>query len=47
MIRKLVDFALNNWFVVIALVILLVAWGAVSFHDLPVEAYPDLSLIHI
>jgi cobalt-zinc-cadmium resistance protein CzcA len=43
MIRKLVDFALNNRFVVIALVILLVAWGAVSFHDLPVEAYPDIA----
>src|ERR1700731_2305503 len=43
MIRKLVDFALNNKFVVIALVILLVAWGAVSFHNLPVEAYPDIA----
>src|SRR5580692_302280 len=43
MIRTLVDFALNNKFVVIALVILLVAWGAVSFHNLPVEAYPDIA----
>jgi cobalt-zinc-cadmium resistance protein CzcA len=43
MIRKLVDFALNNKFVVIALAILLVAWGAISFHNLPVEAYPDIA----
>ena len=43
MIRALVDFALNNKFVVIALVILLVAWGAVSFHNLPVESYPDIA----
>src|SRR5580692_5404872 len=43
MIRKLVDFALNYRFVVVALAILLVAWGAVSFHNLPVEAYPDIA----
>ncbi len=43
MIRKLVDFALNYRFVVIALAILLVAWGVISFHDLPVEAYPDIA----
>jgi heavy metal efflux system protein len=43
MIRALVDFALNNRFVVIALGVLLVVWGAVSFHNLPVEAYPDIA----
>ena len=43
MIRALVDFALNNKFVVIALVVLLVLWGAVSFHNLPVESYPDIA----
>jgi heavy metal efflux system protein len=43
MIRALVDFALNNRFVVIAITVLLAAWGAVSFHNLPVEAYPDIS----
>jgi heavy metal efflux system protein len=43
MIRALVDFALNNRFVVIAIAILLLAWGAVSFHYLPVEAYPEIS----
>lgn len=43
MIRTLVDFALNNRFVVLAIALLLVAWGAVSFHNLPVEAYPEIS----
>ena len=42
MIRALVDFALNNRFVVIAIGVLLLAWGAISFHNLPVEAYPDI-----
>jgi len=43
MIRKLVDFALNNRFLVLAAALLLFAWGAVSFHRLPVEAYPDVA----
>src|ERR1039458_9230431 len=43
MIRTLVDFAMNNRFVVLAVALLLVAWGAVSFHNLPVEAYPEIS----
>ena len=43
MIRALVDFALNNRFVVLSLGILLFAWGIISFHNLPVEAYPDVA----
>jgi cobalt-zinc-cadmium resistance protein CzcA len=43
MIRALVDFALKNRFVVLALAIMTLAWGAVSFHNLPVEAYPDIA----
>jgi heavy metal efflux system protein len=43
MIRRLVDFALQNRFLVLAGAILLFAWGAVSFHRLPVEAYPDVA----
>jgi cobalt-zinc-cadmium resistance protein CzcA len=43
MIRKLVDFALNNRFMVLAIVLVLLLWGAVSFHQLPVEAYPDVA----
>src|ERR1700694_610107 len=43
MIRALVDFALNNKFVVLAVALLLLGWGAISFHNLPVEAYPDIA----
>src|SRR6202043_1107414 len=43
MIRALVDFSLNNKFVVMAIAILLAIWGAISFHNLPVEAYPDIA----
>lgn len=43
MIRRVVDFALNNRFLVLGGAILLFAWGIVSFHNLPVEAYPDVA----
>src|SRR3974390_2492133 len=43
MISRLVDFSLNNRFVVLAIALLLLAWGAISFHNLPVEAYPDVA----
>ncbi len=43
MIRGLVDFALNNRFLILFAAILLLIWGAVSFHNLPVEAYPDVA----
>ena len=43
MIRALVDFALNNRFLVLSVALLLLIWGAVSFHNLPVEAYPDVA----
>jgi heavy metal efflux system protein len=41
--RRLIDFALNNRFIVLALALLLLVWGAISFHNLPVEAYPDVA----
>ncbi|MGD0367999.1 MAG: CusA/CzcA family heavy metal efflux RND transporter [Acidobacteriaceae bacterium] len=43
MIRRVVDFALQNRFLVLAIAVLLFAWGIVSFHRLPVEAYPDVA----
>src|SRR5439155_23784952 len=43
MIRGLVDYALDNRFLVLAVAILLLIWGVVSFHHLPVEAYPDVA----
>ena len=41
--RGLIEFALNNRFMVLALAVLLLVWGAISFHNLPVEAYPDVA----
>ncbi len=43
MIRKLVDFALNNHLMILALACLLLAWGTFLFHNLPIEAYPDIA----
>ncbi len=43
MIGKLVDFALQNRLLVLAGALLLFIWGGVSFHQLPVEAYPDVA----
>jgi heavy metal efflux system protein len=43
MIRKLVEFALNNRFVVIVTALLVVFAGMLAFHDMPVEAYPDIA----
>ena len=43
MIRRIVDYALNNRFLVLAIALVLFVWGIVSFHRLPVEAYPDVA----
>jgi heavy metal efflux system protein len=43
MIRRIVDFALGNRLLVLAFALLLFAWGIVSFHNLPIEAYPDVA----
>src|SRR5437870_13674989 len=43
MIRYLVEFALRNKILVLSLGVILVVWGAISFHALPVEAYPDVA----
>ena len=43
MIRKVVDFALNNRFLILAAAVMLTIWGIISFHNLPVEAYPDVA----
>src|SRR6202008_2668243 len=43
MIRRGVVFALSNRLLVLGLGFLLFAWGIVSFHNLPIEAYPDVA----
>src|SRR5271166_5751594 len=43
MINGLVNFALNNRLLVLAAALMLFGWGGVAFHQLPVEAYPDVA----
>jgi cobalt-zinc-cadmium resistance protein CzcA len=43
MIKKIVDFSLNNRFIIVLAALMLFCWGAFSFHNLPVEAYPDVA----
>jgi len=43
MIRTLVDFALKNRWLILGGMVVLTAWGIVSFRNLPVEAYPDVA----
>ena len=43
MIRALVDFALKNRWLILGGVVVLSAWGIISFRSLPIEAYPDVA----
>jgi cobalt-zinc-cadmium resistance protein CzcA len=43
MIRYLIDFALRNRILVLSVAVVLFVWGIISFHNLPIEAYPDVA----
>jgi heavy metal efflux system protein len=43
MIRTMIDFALRNRLMVLGGALVLFVWGIVSFHNLPIEAYPDVA----
>ena len=43
MIRGLIDFALRNRMLMMSLAFILFVWGIISFHNLPIEAYPDVA----
>jgi heavy metal efflux system protein len=43
MIKALVDFALRNRMLVLGMAGFLLAWGAISFKNLPIDAYPDVA----
>jgi cobalt-zinc-cadmium resistance protein CzcA len=47
MIDRIVSFALSQRFLVIVAMLSLAAWGVVSFQNLPIDAYPDLSPPHV
>src|SRR5271170_5949019 len=43
MIRVMIDFALRNRMLVLGGALVLFVWGIISFHNLPIEAYPDVA----
>src|ERR1700720_1396361 len=43
MIRYLIAFALRNRILVLSVTPILFVWGVISFHNLPIEAYPDVA----
>src|ERR1700689_259680 len=43
MIHRIVQFALQQRFVILMFTVLIVVAGAISFQRMPVDAYPDLS----
>src|ERR1700731_2255638 len=47
MIARIVSFALAQRFITIAAALALMVWGAISFRNLPIDAYPDLSPPHV
>jgi cobalt-zinc-cadmium resistance protein CzcA len=47
MIARVVAFALHQRFITLALALLLTAGGIVSFHRLPIEAYPDVADVEV
>src|SRR4029077_51186 len=47
MIERIVAFALHQRFVVVALALILTVGGLVSYHRLPIEAYPDVGDVKV
>src|SRR5512136_2367520 len=47
MVDRLVSFALSQRLLVVVAMIAIGAWGVVSFGNLPIDAYPDLSPPHV
>src|SRR5271157_299159 len=47
MIARIVSFALRQRFVIVIASLALMVWGAFSFRNLPIDAYPDLSPPHV
>jgi len=43
MIRKAIDVALTNPLLVLGGALVLFVWGIIAFHELPIEAYPDVA----
>jgi cobalt-zinc-cadmium resistance protein CzcA len=46
-IQRIVDFAIDQRVVTLALVLLLAAFGVYAYRQVPVEAFPDLDDVHV
>src|SRR5579864_2175638 len=47
MIARIVSFALSQRFLIVVASLMLMTWGVISFRNLPIDAYPDLSPPHV
>ena len=47
MIDRIIEFSLQQRFIVLALAVLLTIGGIISFHRLPIEAYPDVADVEV
>src|SRR5713226_2289525 len=47
MIARIVSFALSQRFIIVVASLMLMTWGVISFRNLPIDAYPDLSPPHV
>ena len=47
MVKKLVDFALDQPLLMLALLAVLIGYGLYSYRELPVEAFPDPDDVHV
>ena len=47
MINRVIAFALHQRFITLALTLLLIVGGIVSYHRLPIEAYPDVGDVRV
>src|SRR5882724_2325222 len=47
MIDRIIGFSLHQRFIVLALAVLLTIGGIISFHRLPIEAYPDVADVEV
>jgi heavy metal efflux system protein len=47
MIERLIRFSLHQRFIILALAVFLTIGGIVSFHRLPIEAYPDVADVEV
>ncbi|MBA3029749.1 MAG: efflux RND transporter permease subunit [Desulfobacteraceae bacterium] len=47
MLKKIIEWSINNKFMVILATLFLIAWGMYSLYNIPVDAIPDLSDVQV